>query len=143
MDFENCWHWWLFKTYNHNSREWFLLVLHFYSSFKNDLPIHISWLCSRPSSFQNVLCIFQNLNKSNNWKTNSHPQVLTMISALLFVDYEWCHVLFNNNTVIFLHHIWYHHILLNIHVIHYGYIVTNLSVPGLLLIRIIYSFLLS
>ena len=22
-----------------------------------------------------------------------------MLSALLFVDYQWCHVLFNNNTV--------------------------------------------
>ena len=84
MDFENCRHWWLFKTYNHNSREWFLLVLHFYSSFKNDLPIHISWLCSRPSSFQNVLCIFQNLNKSNKLEKKSRPQVLTMISAFLF-----------------------------------------------------------
>ena len=26
--------------------------------------------------------------------------VITVFSFLLFVDYEWCHVLFKNNTVI-------------------------------------------
>lgn len=30
---------------------------------------------------------------------NQHPQICAMLSALLFVDYQWCHVLFNNNTV--------------------------------------------
>ena len=30
---------------------------------------------------------------------SQHPQICAMLSALLFVDYQWCHVLFNNNTV--------------------------------------------
>ena len=31
---------------------------------------------------------------------NQHPQICAMLSALLFVDYQWCHVLFSNNTVV-------------------------------------------
>ena len=30
---------------------------------------------------------------------SQHPQICAMLSALLFVDYQWCHVLFKNNTV--------------------------------------------
>ena len=90
--------------------------------FKNRIPIHILIMLSAPL-FLEWAPNFSKLDKSNNLsRTNSHPQVLTMISALLFVDYEWCHVLFNNNTVIFLHIRWYYHILLNIHVVHYSLI---------------------
>ena len=132
----------MFKPYNHNSQEWFLLVLHFYSSFQNEFSIfhnskfylnkclqeqhsnpHLDYALGPPLFRMGSLFFKTWINQTNEKyffsRTNSHPQVLTMISALLFVDYEWCHVLFNNNTVIFLYIIWYYHILLNIHVIHY------------------------